>query len=564
MALVAIGAGIFSMLQTPVYQATADVQLRPNDPREQIDAQRLSTPADFGRFAAVQVDVIKSKAVATEAAKVLGGGVNPGRVQGAISAGTAVASDKMRISVKDGDRVWARDAANAVVAVYIENRRQFAVASLEQAAELIEKKLQELQDRIALLDARIAGKPAPAGAGSTITAPSGGATAFDSPAATPPGGPAPTPDPGAEPTTEEGLKAARYAAAVQYQSLYSRQQDLLVESSLKRGEAELLNQAEIPGSPISPKPLRSGLLGGVVGLMFGLGVAFLREQLDDRVRTREDAEQAGGLPVLAELPFDEAAAQDGSPMVSMLATPHGHFAEAMRGLRTSIQFLGVDEPIKRLVVTSPTRDDGKSVIAANLAAAFALAGLKTVLISADLRRPTVGKLFDLVDENNGLTDLLAAERPTVGGEELKLTDHLRATQTSGLFLMLAGTIPPNPAELLGSRRMQGVIDALSQVFDIVIFDCPPVLAVSDALVLAEKADGVLVVAAAGGTEKGALTRAVELVERTGSASLGLVLNKVEKNSSSYYYGGSYTGYVSPATTETNGSSRSSASDPLRA
>lgn len=565
--LVAFVAGVFSALQTPVYQATADVLLRPNDPREQIADQATRAPVDLDRYASGQVDVIKSRAVLQAAAKTLGSGTTVAQLQEAVGAGNGASSDKVTVSAKDSDKVWARDAANAVTKAYVENRRQFAVANLDRAAEQIQVKLEDLLAGIAEIENAIAGKPASARATATPTAPTNEAIAPEAPTA----GPVQPFDAGALPTDEEGLKAARYAAQLQYQSLFSRQQDLVVEASLKQGEAEILDLAQTPGSPISPKPMRNGLLGAVLGLMLGVGAGFLREQLDDRVRSREDAERASGLPVLAELPLDEELAKDDAPQLAMLLRPTSAFAEATRGLRTSVQFLGVDKGVTRLVVTSPVPDDGKSLIAANLAIAFARAGSKTLLVSADLRRPTTGRLFGFNDEKMGLTDLLAVEQtpgnnlirsehafsttrnapwqttngdaPYGVGERTSILDeYVRITRVEGLSLLLAGTIPPNPAELLGSKRMAGLIEELSKAYDMVIFDCPPVLAVSDALVLADKVDGLLLVAAAGETHKGALTRAVEMVATTGNASLGVVLNKVEKSSSSYYYGTGYEAY----------------------
>ncbi len=523
---------------------------------------------DFPRYSAGQIEVIKSEAVAAEAAKALGDGATATRVQSAISVGAPGESETVRISARDGDRVWARDAANAVAKAYIENRRKFAVANLDESAAQIEVKLQGLQTQIAQLDAKIAALPFTPGATATLTPP---ATVAPTP---PPAAAAPTPPESSAaptpptdeslPTTDEGLKAARYAAAQQYESLYGRQQDLLVESSLKRGEAELLNLAETPGAPVSPKPKRDAALGGVLGLLLGLGIAMLRDLLDDRVRDRDDVARACGLRVLAELPFDDAMAKAATtkaakgkaamantlaPSITMLDRPHEHFAESMRGLRSTIQFLGVDKPIKRLAITSPVGGDGKSSVAANLAVAFARSGLRTVLISADLRKPTVAKLFGMPNENGGLTNFLATDHGVVGDESsmdyLRLTaNYLRPTDVSGLYLFLAGTIPPNPAELLGSKRMAVLIDQLPHLFDIAIFDCPPVLAVSDPLVLASRVDGVVLVAAAGDTKSGALGRAADLIETTGRTALGVVLNKVSERSSSYYYDSSYRDYLS--------------------
>lgn len=562
--VVAIVAGLLSSLRIPMYQAEARVLLRPNDPAERLDptAVRALQSADLDRHAEGQMDIVRSEAVARAAAKEVGS-ATAREVRDSLSVRQHGQSDVLVISATDPDPVRARDLANAVADAYIDNRRENAVLSLREAIKQIEGELQLIQTQIAQYDAAI---------GDGGLAP--GATALPEQSTQPPTDPAqqidePTAsglDLGGAPTNDESLKAARYAAAVQYQSLYSRQNDLQVDMTLKRGEAELIEAAETPESPSSPKPVRDGVVGAFVGLLLGLGVSFLRDQIDDRARTKEDIEHATGLPVIAGLPIDDASLRNPAHRATQ-DSPHSALAEAVRSLRTSVQFLALGEDkIRRIVVTSSAPSEGKTLVAANLATAYAQAGFITVLMSADLRRPRVESMFGIARGAVGLSDLVAQlagdERPeslngskasrrlkgrstvevapsTQEQRETAITAHLVSTSTPNLFVLPAGSPPPNPAELLGSRRAGEVLDELAGSADIVIIDTPPVLAVTDAAVLAARADGVILVTALGQTHRGAARQSKETLEGTSARVLGVVINKTDAQSGSYY---GYYGY----------------------
>jgi non-specific protein-tyrosine kinase len=558
--IVALVAGITSALRTPMYRADALVLLRPNDPSEQLDGTQTNTPvANADRYLSAQLNIIKSESVARAAAKEVSGASVALLAQ--VSAGQSGATDIVRISATDSDPARATKVANAFAKAYIENRRQIAVEGLERAAKELDAKLRELQARIGELDARIAAEdPQDKALATPVLAapPKPRSSTAPAPSVTQPTE-GPTADLGPL-TSDEALKAARYAAAVQYETLYARQQELLVDKSLKRGEAELISEAKTPGSPASPRPKRDAAMGGILGLLLGLGIAFLREQLDERLRTREQAETATGLPVLAELPFDEESAREPETVASQLR-PSGALAEAIRGLRTSLTFLGVDEPLRRVVVTSSVPNEGKSLVAANLAIAYAQAGLRTILVAADLRRSRAHTMFSVPADAMGLSEVIAGlaefltrtssnghSRSGTGLDEV-LTGVLRPTSVFGLFLLPAGKVPPNPAELLGSQRAGEVFDALLTRADVIVIDTPPVLAVTDAAVLAPRADGVVVVASAGETHKGALARSAATLTATRARVLGLVFNKVDRAGSGYgygYYGRYYRGYYGQA------------------
>ncbi|MDQ4091243.1 MAG: AAA family ATPase, partial [Actinomycetota bacterium] len=364
---------------------------------------------------------------------------------------------------------------------------------------------------------------------------------------------------GGQATTAEALKAARYAAAVQYETLFARQQELLVNISLKRGEAELIEEARLPTSPVSPHPKRDAFLGMFAGLLLGVGASFLREQLNDRLRSADEVGEISGLPVLARLPLDDETMK-GADGVAVVERPNSPLAEAVRSLRTSIQYLAVDQPIKLIVVTSSLPGEGKSLVAANLAVMFAQADYRTLLVSADLRRSSIDELFGQHAPSPGLTGVIAPVRPGTAGARangngradrsaVDVNSSARAvvkTPVANLLLLPSGPTPPNPAELLGSGRMSSLLAEWRSSADVVIIDTPPLLAVTDAAVLAARSDGVVLVAAVNETKREALKQSMTILEGTGARLLGVVANKVPNTGQGgYYYAGYYGGAPEP-------------------
>lgn len=205
--------------------------------------------------------------------------------------------------------------------------------------------------------------------------------------------------------------------------------------------------------------------------------------------------------------------------------PKSRTAEAFRTLRTNIQFSDVDGNLKTIVITSTSPGEGKSTVLANLAVAFAQSGKQVLIVDCDLRRPTVHKNFN-ISNNIGLTNILIKD---------KLMDEcINDTKIDNLSAISCGPIPPNPSELLGSKRMVEFIKKAEEQFDVVLLDAPPVLAVTDAQVLSKVSDGVLLLSSYGSTEKKALVKSKEQLDKVGAKLLGVILNKVKDNKDSYY------------------------------
>jgi capsular exopolysaccharide synthesis family protein len=309
-----------------------------------------------------------------------------------------------------------------------------------------------------------------------------------------------------------------------------------VSGAVNTGEVALVTPALSPVSPSSPKPAQDALLGLAAGLALGLGAAFLWESLDDRLSSKEAAERAGGVPVLAMTPLVPSGRRP-EPTVATSAEPSSPAAEAYRSLRTSLQFARQERRLRAIVVTSPAVGDGKTSTLANLGVVFAQAGERVLLVSCDLRRPKIGEYFGL-DESVGLTSVLL-------GQDTLEEALVPVPGIDRLTLLPAGPIPPNPAELLNGGRVQDIFGQLSEQFDLVLIDSPPVLPVTDAAILSQYADATLMLAAAGQTRRADLHRAAEKLNQVGATILGIVLNKVTRQTGREYgYGYGYgAGYA---------------------
>ena len=324
--------------------------------------------------------------------------------------------------------------------------------------------------------------------------------------------------------------AASQVAALANQEAVLKEEvaQLQVNGAVATSGVEFVTPAQPPISASSPKPLRDALLGLAAGLVLGLGVAFLRDSLDDALSSKESAELLGAAPVLAMVPLVNSWKKRGEAVVASSSEPTSPVAEAYRSLRTSLQFARQAHNLKTLLVTSPGTAEGKSTTLANLGAVFAQAGERVALVSSDMRRPRLGEFFELTEESGMSTVLLGQETLEQAIQPVRGYDCL--------WLLGAGPIAPNPAELLNSPRAQQVFAALRENFDLVLVDSPPVLPVTDAMVLSKYADGTLIVVAAGQTKRTQLQRTAERFAQAKSFVVGVVLNEVSKQSS---YGGEY-------------------------
>lgn len=308
-------------------------------------------------------------------------------------------------------------------------------------------------------------------------------------------------------------QAARIANAIgdSFTAVVAEQLERPIDARPSLVRIDTLEAASVPVSPAAPNIPLTLTVGAMLGLAGGIGVAVLRAILDNRIRTIDDVERAVSAPTLGGIALDPEAKK--RPLV-VAADARDPRAEAFRSLRTNVKFLDLGEGPMALTVTSAGPGEGKSTTTANLAITFAESGVRVALIDADLRLPRIADYFS-IEGGVGLTEVLIG-RATA-------SETLQHWGRGALFILPAGTIPPNPAELLGSAAMTVLLNDLKAAFDIIIIDSPPVGLVTDAAVLARQTQGAILVAAAGKTRANRLTDAEETIEKIGAKVLGTVV-----------------------------------------
>jgi polysaccharide biosynthesis transport protein len=313
-----------------------------------------------------------------------------------------------------------------------------------------------------------------------------------------------------------------------YQSLLEQQQALAVAANSRANNVRLVDRAEPQRTPISPNPRRDWMTAMLAGLVFAFGLAFAIEYFDDTIKTPEDVTKRLGLPLLGLVP---ALRGDRIPVLTG-SVPHD-FGEAFRSLRTSLVFTSGGESTRIIAVTSSQPLEGKTTTACNLAMALALGGSRVLLIDADMRRPGLHKTMGM-QNGMGLSHLLVGQA--------RVREVIQRSGDLNLFVITAGRTPPNPSELLGGDRMNHLLANLAQgPFDWVVIDTPPVLAVTDAVIVAQKAGGVVFVIGSEMTRRVHAERALETLQAGRARGIGVVLNRVDFDRNKYYYS-RYYGY----------------------
>ena len=296
--------------------------------------------------------------------------------------------------------------------------------------------------------------------------------------------------------------------------------DLNLREKAHHSGARIIESAAVPVDPVRPKRGQSLLFAGFIGLCVGICLALLQEFLDDRLNSVDEATRVLGLPTLGYVPALSAADAHLLPQMKGLDPA----SESYRVLRTNIHFATVDAPARTLLITSSNPGEGKTTTAANLAFAMAMDGRKVILVDTDLRRPSLHALLEL-PPLPGLTDVLLGRAPLAPQEIMP-----------GLSVLTSGSAPPNPGELLNSRKFRALVQALTEQADLVIFDSPPVLVAADAAILASQMDGTIVVVETGATKKASARRTLQLLHQARASLLGVAYNKIRaQDGPGYYY-----------------------------
>jgi capsular exopolysaccharide synthesis family protein len=348
------------------------------------------------------------------------------------------------------------------------------------------------------------------------------------------------------------LKREAEANKVLYDGLMTKLKEVSIQEGLKSSNIRVVDPAMVPSYPSRPAKTRNLVLAFLVGLVGGIGLAILREYLDNTVKSPDDIEHLARLPSLAVVPqfassngnskgralLNGGSSNGHEKRIELVAQhlPKSQMSEAFRALRTSILLSQADHPPQVILVTSALPREGKTTAAANLAVTLAQLGDRTVLVDADLRKPGVGRVLNLSSDNNaGLSSYLA------GASSLDLVT-VPHPAIPNLAAIPTGPLPPNPADLLSSHKLAEAIAELRSKFKFIVIDSPPIMAATDAVIVSVQTDGVLLVVRSGETPKGAVTRTRDLLISVKCRLLGVVLNAVDSNAPDYYYSYRYYPY----------------------
>jgi succinoglycan biosynthesis transport protein ExoP len=474
-----------SSRQTPVYMASTRLLI--SEPPSSYYVQGSGGIVSGMYVSSTYVQMFKDLPVLQQVVDKLQIPMNPLALKGAIGVSLIKDTNLIQVSVTDTNPQRAADIANTLGGVFSERIATMNSARYALSKDNLLKQLADMEAQLQLVNDQLD-------------------VAID--------------------TTEKDSLAARQA---QYRQIYS----VLVSSyeQVRLAEAQsstIITQVEpalVPYSPISPKPQQSTMLATIVGMLLALGVIFAIDLLDDTVRNPETLSAELNLPILGVIPHHEN--QDEAPITR--TQPRSPVTEAYRILRTNVEYANTDHNLHRILVTSPLPEDGKTTVVTNLAIVMAQRGLRTTLLDGDMRRPRTHKVLGMPNRV-GLSNLFLQP-------ELHLNGHVQVTSLKDLSLLASGPLPPNPAELLGSKRMVDILDGLMEEGDMVLIDTPPSLTVTDATVLAPLVDGIILVVKAGNTKMAAVKRQVAALRQVGARLLGVVVNDVHFESSrySYYY-----------------------------
>lgn len=475
--VVAGGAAlVFSELQEKQYSAESSLLFRdPGFDQRLFGSSSVQPYQDPAREAATNVRLASLDAVADRTADDLDGRVDGGAVSAMLDVEPEGQSDVVSITATDEDPDFAAQVANAFARNYIVFRREADQAKVASAQRVVESEYEQLLPE--------------------------------------------------EQIGEEG------------QALQEQITKLTTLEALQTGNAELVQEADPPSSPSSPRPLRNTILGGIFGLLFGLGLALLRERLDRRLKDPEELEESFGLPILGEIPESRSLRHEKRGDASEPLPVRE--AEAFRMLRTRLRYFNVDRELRSLLVTSASASDGKTTVAFYLARTAAAAGTRTLLIEADLHEATLASEFGL-SPLPGLAEVLTHQAsPESVIQELPVED--RSNGLAGgrtLDVIVAGAAAPNPLELAESAEMARLLDELSGSYDLVIVDTPPAGVVADSLPLMKLVSGVILVGQLGETTRDEAAAVREDLASMGVPALGVVLNRARKRRG-YGYGHSH-------------------------
>ncbi len=498
--LAGVAAYSISSRQQPLYSATATLLIQP--------ASNSSSASDVGvlqsgqRLATTYQQLVVTEPVLKPVAEQLGPPFTAGLLAGMVSASTVRDTQLLRISVSDTDPARAANIANIVAVQFASFITEQELASSSSARAGLQTLIDGTQDQINETQQQISALE--------------GADELDS----------------TQQVKLENLRARLAQLEQSLANLFVQAQNLDLDTAAVQNQVRVPVPATVPGAPYAPRVLFYTLLGAFLGGIMAVGIVGLLEYLDNTVKPTLNFHELFGAPLLSVIQTVPKLAS-GSDQLFVLTHAQSNSAEAIRLLRTNVEFAAASREIATLAISSAGPGEGKSTVTANLAVTMSQAGFSVVVIDADLRRPSQHKIFALGNQS-GLTTLLT--------HPLMPWSSVAIEIIPGLKVIPSGPLPPNPSDLLSSDRFRELLQSLRQSTDIVIIDTPPVLAVSDPLVVSTSTDGLLLISQSNRTRIDALERAFaafpESVRR-----VGVVLNQQERGRhDGYYYYGYYGGY----------------------
>jgi non-specific protein-tyrosine kinase len=494
MVLVTVLAGgitfVFSrFILTPIYQASTTLLINEGSGSVTTDYNAILTSE---RLTRTYSKLLTKRPILEQVSKTLALNMSLEELGECISVQSVRDTQLIELTVDHSDPVIAANIANAVVMEFA--RQNQAIQSYRYGAskQNIESQLTDLDSQINALSQEIKQK--------SVT-------------------------PGSLNETNQ-LQSDLDQYRKNYSDLMQTYEQLRLAEAQSVSNMVQVEAAYPPATPIRPRVMLNTMLASVIGFIAILGIVSIFESVDDRVRSIEDILDATNTSVLQMIP--RHATVNNFPITA--AQPRSPTAEIFRSLRTNIQFASVDKSLRSLIITSPLPEEGKSTVAANLAVVMAQSGRNVILVDADMRKPAMHNIFGLRGRS-GLSRLFIPS-------EMSFDEVIQSTNIQNLWVVAAGALPPNPSELLGSDRLLWILKELNKRCDLIIFDTPPAIPVTDALVLAQRVDAVLMVVRQNKSSIQASRTTVNLLNRSGSRVLGIVLNDLEekslKKNSKYY------------------------------
>ena len=504
--IVTLTAVVVSLLQPPTYQGEVKVLISSQDAGAAIFGTSLGElSGQPERSLQTQVQLMQLRPLAETTVRKLGLKESPEILLKRVEVTAVGQTNVVTIKATDISKERAAAIANTMAEAYVAWSRDTKRESIKAAADEVQRRLDDARIEILTLGKKIV---------DARTTDKNGAVIKD-----------------------DSLQAELTIATDLYATLAEKLETLRVNEQLENGAARVVSVAIADVEPVAPKPLRNGILGLAIGLVLGLGMAFLLEYLDNTIKSTDEAERLYGAPVLGQIPLEDFEKGE-KRRLTMVQHPGSPAAESYRALRNSLDFVNFQHDIRTLLVVSSTQGEGKSTVAANLAASLSQTGKKVVLVNSDFRRPTTDQFF-AVNNLIGLSDVLT------GVSSLKAA--LQRPGDEQLLVLASGKMPPNPSELLGSEKMSELIEGLKDWADWIVVDSPPLLAVADAAAVARWADGVLMVTRGGVSTRENARKGQEMLEKVGARVIGVAVWGLEGDGSgvAYGYGGYYYGSYTP-------------------